>query len=138
MRILGIDYGSKRIGIAVGETQTRLAFPRKAIRATGSLVRDAQRVAEIARAEECERVVLGLPLLPSGKEGSQSALVRRLGDVLRESGLMVEYQDERWTSLAAELSLSHLKPKKRKESLDSESARLILQEYLSRLDGEKA
>ncbi|MCL6623019.1 MAG: Holliday junction resolvase RuvX [Fimbriimonadales bacterium] len=138
MRILGIDYGSKRIGVAVGETQTRLAFPRKAIRASGSIHQDAERVAALARAEECERVVLGLPLLPSGEEGEQSALVRQLGSVLSAWGLMVDYQDERWTTLAAEFSLSYLKPKKRQEYLDSESARLILQEYLSRLDGEKA
>lgn len=138
MRILGIDYGSKRIGVAVGETQTRLAFPRKAMTASGSPVRDAQRVASLAFAEECDMVVLGLPLLPSGEEGEQAVMVRRLGKALSASGLIVDYQDERWTTLAAEISLSYLKPKKRKEYLDSESARLILQEYLSRLDGERA
>ncbi len=131
MRILGIDYGLKRIGIAIAETQFGLAFARPVVQSEGSVEKDAAAVAKLAADEECALVVVGLPLTPSGDEGEQAQISRDFGEALAAAGMTVHYADERYTTALANVSLEHVKPKKRKLVADSEAARILLIQYLS-------
>ncbi|GIV02807.1 MAG: putative pre-16S rRNA nuclease [Fimbriimonadales bacterium] len=130
MRILGVDYGLKRIGLAVGETDVNMAFPRPTLAASGQAERDAAAIAELVREEGFDLVVLGLPLLPSGDEGDQARIVRSLGDALQALGVPIRYVDERGTTRQAHSTLSEIKASKRKRLLDGEAARILVEEFL--------
>ena len=130
MRVLGVDYGLRRIGLAIGETEVRAAFPRKTMLAKGDPAKDAAAILEFANAETCEIIVLGLPRLDDGHEGDQAMITRAVGTALAALGAKVEYCDERYSTAAARSSLAHLDNKKAKEHLDSEAARIILEAYL--------
>ena len=129
--IIGLDHGSRRIGVAVGDSETGLAFPRPALRPR-SATSGAAAVVELARREGAERVVLGLPRNMDGSEGSQATTVRRFGDRLSAAGLEVVYVDERLTSWEAgeRLAGAGARPARRQGELDSAAAALILQQYL--------
>lgn len=130
-RVIGLDHGSRRIGVAVGDTQTRIAFARPALRPR-SAAAAADAVRRLADEEGVETIVLGLPYRMDGSEGPQAATVRRFGDRLVRIGLEVVYEDERLSSWAAGEALSEGRRQATRESgeLDSAAARLILQQYL--------
>ena len=130
MRVLGVDYGLRRIGLAIGETEVKMAFARSVLPGTGSVVGDAAAVYDFYMDGGCELVVLGLPVLDDGHEGEQAALTRSFGDALVEMGAPVEYVDERYSTSAALRGLSHLSSRDAREVVDSEAARLILETYL--------
>ena len=130
MRVLGVDYGLRRIGLAIGETEVKMAFARSILSGTGSVVGDAAAVYDFYMDEGCERVVLGLPVLDDGHEGEQASLTRSFGDALVEMGAPVEYVDERYSTSAALRGLSHLSTRDAREVVDAEAARLILEAYL--------
>jgi putative Holliday junction resolvase len=133
-RLIGLDHGSRRIGVAVGDTGTGMAFARPALRRR-SLVVDLDSVAAFARDEEAELVVLGLPRNMDGSEGPQAAAARDFGERLAALGLRVAYVDERLTSwqAAEQLADEGRRVRRRTGELDSAAARLILQEYLDAL-----
>ena len=130
---MGLDHGSKRIGVAVGDTETRMAFERPAIRRRG-LNRDLAVVGDLCRAEGATRVVIGLPLNMDASEGPQAAAARAFGEAVRGIGVEVEYEDERLTSWAARRHVgeSGRRPERASGQVDSTAARLILQQYLDR------
>lgn len=130
MRVLGVDYGLRRIGLAIGETEVKMAFARKTLVGSGSAAADAAAIYSFFVAEECELIVLGLPRLDDGHEGEQAAVTRSFGEALASLGAPVEYVDERYSTSAARKSLSHLSGRDAKEVLDAEAARLILEVYL--------
>ena len=134
-RVLGVDHGSRRIGLAVGDTETGMAFARAALRRTAA-DRDVSFIAELAMSERIARVVVGLPLNMDGSEGSQAGVARSFGERLRAAGLEVLYFDERLTSWQAadELTRAGRRPRRATGELDSTAARLFLQEYLDTLD----
>lgn len=127
---MGLDHGSKRIGVAIGDTETGLAFARPALRRRDTAT-DIQTLAQIARDEGAETIVMGLPRNMDGSEGVQAAAARKFGERLAAIGLAVDFQDERLTSWQA---LEQMGPRRgrdrRSGELDSAAARLILQEYL--------
>jgi putative Holliday junction resolvase len=133
-RLIGLDHGSRRIGVSVGDTGTGMAFARPALRRR-SLVVDLDSVAAFARDEEAELVVLGLPRNMDGSEGPQAAAARDFGERLAALGLRVAYVDERLTSwqAAEQLADEGRRVRRRTGELDSAAARLILQEYLDAL-----
>lgn len=102
MRVLGIDYGAARVGVALGDTETRIAtgwevIPHEGIDALVS------RVVDIAEKEDAEKVIVGVPT-PLQDVSLENAQVREIRDfvrVLRESGLVVEEWDERFSSSVA-------------------------------------
>ena len=100
MRLIGLDHGRRRIGVAVGDTQTGMAFARPAIQRR-SLVVDLDTITALARDEDAELVVLGLPRNMDGTEGAQAAAARDFGERLTEVGLVIAYVDERLTSWQA-------------------------------------
>ena len=128
-RVLALDYGSRRIGVAVGDRATGLAFSRPALRRHG-VEADVAAVARLAGSEGAERVVLGLPLHAGGDEGSQAALVRAFGERLARRGLEVAYHDERLTTWQAAQEIGARAARRRTGEVDSTAARLVLQDYL--------
>jgi putative Holliday junction resolvase len=139
MRIMGVDAGARRIGVAISDESRTLAQAHSVIRHT-SRVADAAALAALARENEVSHIVFGNPLLLSGRTGEQSRSARRLGDELaRQSGLPVTYWDERLTTAAARRLMRDAGvPARRQASLvDSAAAELILQSYLDWLKREQ-
>ena len=134
-RFIGLDHGSRRVGVAVGDSETGLSFARPALRRP-----DPAAIAALARTEGADAVILGLPRNMDGTEGAQAGTVRRFGAQLRALGLAVEYQDERLSSWEAERALSAegRRPDRRSGELDSAAARLILQDYLDAMASPRA
>lgn len=129
MKVLAVDFGTKRVGIAVGDTELGIAVPKGVLKNDQHLI---DKLLEIIHSAKVERVVVGLPLTPSGKEGERAKLVREFVDKLRDKlqDVEIELLDERYTSMEAERRLKNLPPKKRKEILDALSAQIILEDYL--------
>ena len=133
LRLLGIDYGGKRIGLAIGDTESSIASPLAVVQVTGSLSDQVGAVLSCARPYAVGAFVLGLPLNMDDTEGPQARHARRFGDVLaRHSGKPVHYFDERLSSVAADelLEQSGLSQKKRKTRQDRIAAQVILQGFL--------
>ena len=132
-RFLGIDHGSKRIGLAVSDPDATLASPLKTIDAAANLSDQVAAVLSCAREYEIDAFVVGLPLNMDDTEGNQAKTVRRFGAELeRISGKPVHYWDERLSSHAAEelLRPAELTRKKHKARLDRIAALVILQGFL--------
>ena len=129
--LIGIDHGSRRIGLAVGSEETGQAFARPALvrRRESS---DLEQIAELARAEGASLVVVGLPRNMDGSEGTQAAAARLFAGQLEAIGLEVVFVDERLTSWEAgeRLAAAGRRPRRASGEKDSAAARLILQEYL--------
>ncbi len=129
LRLLGLDYGSRRIGVAVSDPLGVTAQPLDAIRREGDR-KDVEAIAALARELGVGAVVIGLPLLLDGTEGPQAARARAFGEKVGAGlGLPVRMFDERLTTVQAERHLiaSGLRREKRKEIRDSLSAALLLQ-----------
>jgi putative Holliday junction resolvase len=131
--VIGLDHGSRRIGVAVGDEETGLAFPRPAVRRR-SLAADMERIARLAGAEGTTQIVLGLPRNMDGSEGEQAGAARVFGAQLTAIGLEVVFVDERLTSWEAgdRLARAGRRPERRSGEKDSAAACLILQEWLDR------
>ena len=130
-RLIGLDHGSRRIGVAVGDTETGMAFARTAIRRR-NLRKDLAAVEALVRLESAALIVMGLPLNMDGTEGDQAASARSFGERLVAGGTQVAFEDERLSSWEAGERLIDAGRRPRRESgeLDSTAARLILQQYL--------
>ena len=130
-RILALDHGSRRIGVAVGDRETGMAFARPALRRRNE-ERDLAVIGELCASEGADLIIIGLPLNMDGSEGEQAGAARAFGDRLAGIGLAVAYEDERLTSWEAGERLAEAGRKARRGSgeLDSTAARLILQQYL--------
>jgi putative Holliday junction resolvase len=138
MRIVGLDYGLKRIGVAVCDATATLARPLTTVRADQAegVARVAALIDEMARDDAPPAlIVIGLPLRLDGTPHEMTGRVRAFGTALAaRTGLPVEYQDERLSSLEAEerLATQHRSWRRRKARLDAASAAVILQDYLDR------
>jgi putative Holliday junction resolvase len=132
MRVLGLDVGSKTVGVAVSDplgitAQGVTTLRRKNVKA------DVLELKRLAAEYEASRVVVGLPLNMDGSEGPRAAASRTFGDAVSEAtGLPVEYQDERLSTVAAERALleGDVSRKKRREVVNQLAAQLILQTWL--------
>lgn len=136
MRILGVDYGLKHIGVAIGETDVKMAFARQSLAGHGVPTQDAKAVSEYARKEFCQMIVVGLPLHLSGGDSNQSKITKEFGNELEKTGMKISYWNERYTTFQAKQNLEYMDKKKRKQYKDSEAARIILQEFLDNYDEE--
>lgn len=137
VRILGIDYGERRVGIAVTDPTGTIASPYDTIQRRRGKRPPVARVAEVARSLEVEQLVVGLPLGLDGMETDWCAEVRAFGDALAErAGLPVAYVDERMTSVQAERAVRSIGLRKgereRKARVDAAAAAIILQAWLDR------
>jgi putative Holliday junction resolvase len=136
MRQLGIDFGEKRIGLALSDPEGRVAVPLITLdrRNDRSAVRQ---IAEIAGREGIERVVLGEPRGGGGQPGEAAGRVHRFGDKLAAlTGLPILYVDETLTSREAARRLSEAGGRAPRSALDAMAAQILLQEALDRDAGE--
>jgi putative Holliday junction resolvase len=138
MRALGVDYGQRRIGLALSDASGMLARPWKTIERTGNASQVARALAEIVTIlrdgdEEVATIVLGLPRRLNGEPTDQSRLVARVAVHLRSLvSIPVVLQDERLSSREAETLLAQREKdwRKRKDMIDAMAAAVILQDYL--------
>jgi putative Holliday junction resolvase len=132
--ILGVDLGEKRIGLAVSDSDASIAFPAGFIVSQGR-PQDVAALREVVEERGIVRIVVGLPIHLDGRASPGSQAAQGFADALGEvTGVPVDLLDERWTSQAAELSLSESKGgrKKRREAVDAVAATLLLRTYLER------
>ena len=130
--MLGVDYGDARIGVATCDELEILATARDTIRSE-SMRKNIDAIAAIAKAENAERIVVGLPLNKDGSEGARASKTRSFGKVLEKvSGIEVVYFDERLTSVEADerMDEANVRKSKRKGLVDRIAAAIILQSYL--------
>lgn len=131
MRVIGLDVGEKRIGVARGDMDTRIAVPVGFLLADGS---EWQKLAQIAQMNGADTFVVGLPRSNEGNETAQSAYARNFANTLTEQipGIKVVFQDESLTSVEAEERLKARKQTYDKGEIDAEAATIILQDFLER------
>lgn len=130
-RILCLDVGDARIGVAVSDPGRMIATPVEVIHRIG-WGPDCRRIKELADQYETDEVLSGLPLNMDGSEGFQAKKVREFCAQVEKRGLTVLYQDERLTTVTAEDALieGRMHRQDRKKNVDKVAAALILQEWL--------
>lgn len=145
MRFVGVDYGRRRVGLAISDATAFLARPWQVIK----LVNPDPETAAVLIAEVCDRlvheddglagIIVGLPRRLDGSDNEQTQLVRAFAEQLQGiTGLLVYLVDERLTSVEAEAQLATREKdwKKRKQQIDAVAAAIVLQDFLdSRVRG---
>ena len=135
-RVLGVDYGEARTGLAISDASRLLASGVGNIKG-GGLEKSVEAIAEVVAAERISAIVLGLPTNMNGTEGPRASRVKQLADMLAESmpDVPVALMDERMTTMAASrfLNETNTRGQKRKGVIDTLSAEIILQNALDKL-----
>jgi len=132
LRILGIDPGRKRVGLAIGDSRFRIATGYKTVEYKGKK-NFINVLHSIVKEEEIDLVVIGLPKNMDGTEGESANFSRRLAELIKRNlNLNVEFVDERLTTEEAirQIHQAEKKVGKSKETIDMLSAAIILQSYL--------
>ena len=133
MRVLGLDLGTKRIGIAVSDATGTVASPLMVLPRGASRRGDHARIAELVTAEEVERVVVGLPLTMAGEHGAAAqAAIEECKALATVVAVPVETHDERLSTVTAERSLAAagMRGPARRQVVDKVAAAVILQSWL--------
>jgi putative Holliday junction resolvase len=131
-RVLGVDYGTVRIGLAVSDPERKIAFPLSTL-SRRSRDSDAAAFRDLVEDEEIGQIVVGLPVHLDGREGQKAREARAFGQWLAGvTGLPIVFWDERFTTVEAESTLwsAGLTHKKRKARRDRVAAQILLQAYL--------
>ncbi len=131
-RLLGVDYGRARVGLAVCDPDRKIAFPLATYQRQGPAQASAYFQA-LVKEETITGLVVGLPLHTDGREGAAAAEARAFGAWLAEAtGLPVVFWDERFTTMEAESALwaAGLTHRRRKDRRDRVAAQILLQTYL--------
>ncbi len=133
--MLGVDFGLRRVGLALSDPTGTLASPLATLRRRQGKRAPVAAIAELARTHEVEGIVMGLPLTLQGEEDEWCAEVRRVSEAIAErTGLPVTLVDERFTSVRAERAVrsSGLRRRDRedKDRVDAGAATVILQSWL--------
>ncbi|MEC8321404.1 MAG: Holliday junction resolvase RuvX [Planctomycetota bacterium] len=134
MRIVAVDLGDVRTGLAAGDDVVRIVQPLKVVEERDP-ARRLERVADEIDRHGADRIVVGLPLNMDGTEGEAAVAARRFGEALAgRIGVPVDYQDERLTSFDADERLkgSGLTRRGKKKVQDSIAAATILEDWLGR------
>ncbi|MBI4436776.1 MAG: Holliday junction resolvase RuvX [Candidatus Omnitrophica bacterium] len=133
MRILGIDYGLRHVGLALSDVLGIVAQGLETFHYAGSIDTLVQKIQEVVKRHKVTEVVIGLPLNMNGTKGEKAKETESVAQRLKEAtGLSIHLWDERLTTVGAtrELSRWRLGIEKKKKLLDRLSAQLILQSYL--------
>ncbi len=135
MPVLGIDYGSRRLGLAVSDRDDRIAFPLDPVESRGA-EKDVAAIGELVQSRDVSRIVIGLPIHLDGTRGAQAEAADRFAERLRTAlALPVDLLDERFTTREAERALEATGRKgrrKKKAVVDSVAATVLLRTYLER------
>ncbi len=137
-RAIGIDLGSRRIGIAVSDSEGRVALPRGVVERSGDAARDRRALVELAVEERAVVVVVGLPRSMDGRDGpaAQAALAEAdaLATELVVHGVAVELFDERLTTVSAQRALVDAggSSRQRRKRIDETAAAVMLSAWLDR------
>ncbi len=137
LRIMGLDYGERTIGVAVSDSLLWTAQGVTTIRRSRA---ELEQLEDIIKSYEVSEIVLGYPKNMNGTIGPRALLTEEFAQVLRERfGLPVEFWDERLSTVAAQRSLleADLSRAKRKKVVDKMAAVVILQGYLDRRQAEE-
>ena len=133
-KYLGVDYGDKRTGLAECDISGLIAGGIGTI-SEGGMRKTAQRVAEEAEKRSCKKIIIGLPKNMDGSEGARADVIKAFGALLAEiTEIPIDYYDERMTTMVAYRFLGETGTygKKRKDTVDTLSAQIILQNYIDR------
>jgi len=122
LRYLALDVGDRRIGLAVGDDTHGLSRPLRTL-LRRSVVKDLAELERIARDEQIDALVIGLPLTLRGEEGHQAERVRRFAAAAEKLGLPVRLYDERHTSSEAEIRGA--------SDIDAGAATILLEDFLA-------
>ena len=130
-RALGVDLGTRRVGLALTDPGRLISSPHSTIPMEGEAA-VAKSLLELCARQEVTLVVIGLPLSADGSEGPGCVRARRVAAALESAGMEVRLQDERWTSRDAEEILRQTGRKRRnsRQKIDAIAASLILSEFL--------
>jgi putative Holliday junction resolvase len=134
-RILALDWGERRVGVAISDPEGIIATGLETL-VVKSPEHAANRIAEIAREREADRIVVGLPLLMSGQRGEAADAAERFAALIgRRTGLPVETYDERLTSALSERRLREtgVRGGQQRGRVDQGAAVALLESYLMRL-----
>lgn len=137
MRILGLDLGSKRIGVAVSDSSETVASPFCVIHRSKSLKHDHQEIARIVREEEIVKIVVGLPLTLQGEWGRAAQVAsKEVEQLTTVVDVPIVFHDERFTTVTADRALMEAKMRAdaRRRVVDKIAAAVMLQSWL---DGQK-
>ncbi|HKB10293.1 MAG TPA: Holliday junction resolvase RuvX [Vicinamibacterales bacterium] len=141
-RLLAVDVGARRIGLAISDASATLARPLETIRVTSdrdAVDRVARRVSDLAAEDDgLAAIVVGLPVHLDGTPSAESARVRAfIASLASRTALPIAVEDERLTSREAEQRLATRERdwRRRKQQLDAAAAAIILQDYLDRRAG---
>lgn len=133
MRVLGLDLGSRRIGVAVCDSGGLLATPYEVVERSGDERADRERIAELVREVGAEAVVVGLPLSLDGSAGPAATAALAEAEALRQVlDVPVECHDERLSTVSASRSLaaSGVRGRSRRKVVDQVAAAVVLQSWL--------
>jgi putative Holliday junction resolvase len=139
-RILGVDLGARRIGLALSDPGGVVATPHRVVERSGDPAADHRAIVAIAREAGAGRIVVGLPLSLSGDVGPAARAVLDEVEALRAEageGMRVETHDERFTTVVAEQGLraAGTRRRRRRAVVDEAAAAVMLQSYLERIAG---
>lgn len=135
MRIMGLDVGTKTVGVAISDPLGWTAQGIKTIRRS-NLEADLSEIEHLVSEYEVEEIMIGLPLNMNGTAGPSVDMAREFGAAVEQRlGLRIVYRDERMSTMAAERSLleGDVSRKKRKQVIDKMAAVFVLQGYLDQL-----
>ncbi len=140
MRVLGVDLGERRVGVAVSDPTGSIAQPLPTLRRRAGKRMPIATLRDLAEQYEVQGIVVGLPLAPSGDDTEWTRTVRKAAsDLQQRSGVPVHLVDERFTSRAAERAVRAIGlPKNKREEkgrVDAAAAVLILQSWLDNRPG---
>lgn len=136
--MLGLDYGTRRIGLAISDPEGKLAFPAGVVERR-SLAQDLEVLRRLVDERGVTRLVVGLPLHLDGRAGPEAAAARSFARALGDAtGLPVDLLDERWTTQEAERALRDAEPRRRRRGVrvDATAATLLLRTWLAREQAE--
>lgn len=128
-KVLGVDCGTKRVGVAVSDALRLLATPKAVFERADAV----EEIARLVTEDDIDTIVVGLPSGLSGADTASTQDARNLGDELgRRIGVPVAFMDERFTTRMAESSLieSGIRRRERRDTVDKVAAAIILQDYL--------
>ena len=130
-RILGVDLGSRRIGIAISDDKGRVATPYATLQRTSDEA-DARAIVEMAAAERAKTIVLGLPLSLDGSRGDAAMVTEGFAEKLKAAGARVKLWDERMTTVEASKKLTGrgMRARQQRAVIDKMAASVLLQAYL--------